>query len=91
MTEKREEYQTYSEKHKQAAEVIWHLGHDLKTISRITEVPVSTLRTWRSRYNWGKQEPKSRAEEMSVFWYPDSFSCQYAYQAGYKQGQEDLT
>ncbi len=89
MTETRKEYECYSDAVKQAAEVIWHLGDNLDMISRIVDVPVSTLRTWRARYNWGKQEPKSRAEKMAVIWYPDSVSHQKAYQAGYRQGQED--
>ncbi|MCP3940248.1 MAG: hypothetical protein GY710_02030 [Desulfobacteraceae bacterium] len=91
MTEKRAEYQIYSDKAKQAAEVIWYLGHDLKTISRIVEVPISTLRTWKTRYNWGKQEPVNRSKQLAVKLYPDAIACQYAYQAGYEQGQEDLT
>ncbi len=32
MSEEREVYQTYSDKTKQAAEVIWHLGNDLNDL-----------------------------------------------------------
>ncbi len=89
MTEKREEYEIYDNETKQAAKVIWHLGYNLDQISNILAVAISTLRTWRTRYKWGKQEPKSRAENMALTWYPDSASHQDAYRAGYKQGQED--
>ncbi len=90
MTENRKEYQTYSDDVKKAAEVIWHLGHDFDIISDLLAVNISTLRTWRDRYNWGKQEPKKRAEEMAVKRYPESKVCQFAYMSGYEQGQEDL-
>ncbi len=91
MSEKREEYQTYNNEIKQAAEVIWHLGYDLTQISDLLAVAISTLRSWKTRYNWAKQEPKNRAETMAEKWYPDSASHQDAYRAGYKQGQEDCS
>ncbi len=91
MTEDRKEYESYSDDIKQSAQVIWHLGNSLETISKILDIPISTLRTWRERYNWGKQEPKNRAETMAEKWYPDSASHQHAYIAGYKQGQEDCS
>ncbi len=93
MTEKREEYECYSDDVKQAAKLIWHLGRNLKKIHKVLDVPVSTLRTWRTRYKWGKQEPKSRAEKMAAKIYPeyvyDWGAARQAYIAGYKQGQED--
>ncbi len=91
MTEKREEYQTYNNEIKQAAEVIWHLGYDLTQISNLLAVAISTLRSWKTRYAWGKQEPKSRAETMAAKWAETYHSKFDAYRAGYKQGQEDCS
>lgn len=91
MTEDHNEYECYSDEKKQAAKLIWHLGKSLEIISDVLDIKINTLRTWRTRYEWGKQEPKSRAEEMAGKWFPDSISHQDAYRSGYKQGQEDCS